>query len=423
MRGFENLVSDLLRRRKVDIMRKNVVITAILKVALMAVLAAMISVASFTAGFGTSWYLNRAQPQAVTPPGQGPEGFKVFWEAWDILEREFYGEMPDETARTYGAIRGVVNALGDENTVFLDPQIAELERADLQGQFEGIGAVVQMVEGHLTIVSPMQGQPAERAGLLPGDIVLKVDDTEIKGMTITEAVLLIRGPKGTSVRLTIERAGEPEPLIFDIVRDSIPLVTVMRAEVLEGDVGYVQLSLFAEPTTDELRAAIRDLRREGATSLILDLRNNPGGFLNTSIEVASQFLKQGVVVYQRWSDGREQAYRAQRGGVATDIPLAVLVNRGSASASEIVAGAIKSQGRGVLVGERTFGKGSVQNVHTLSDNSTLRVTAAQWLTPDHEQISKLGIEPDIPVPFTEEDIQAGVDPQLQRAIEYLKTGS
>lgn len=406
-------------------MRKDVIAKAVLKIALMAALAAMISVASFTAGFGTSWYLNlnRSQPQPVTLPAKEPQEFTVFWEAWDILEREFYGGVPDARTRTYDAIRGVINALGDNNTVFLDPETSELERSDLQGEFEGIGAVVRMDEGRLIIVYPMRGQPAERAGLQPGDIVLKVDDTEIKDMTITEAVLLIRGPKGTMVRLTIEREGEPEPLVFDIVRASIPIVSVTRAEVIEDNIGYIQLSQFSRPATNELREAIHDLRRQGATSLILDLRNNPGGYLDTAIGIASQFLKQGVVAYERWSNGDEEVFRVRRGGIATDLPLAVLVNQGSASASEIVAGAIKSHERGVLVGQRTFGKGWVQTVHNLSDGSTLRVTTAQWLTPDEEQISEQGIEPDIPVPITEEDAQAGVDPQLQRAVEYLKTGS
>ncbi len=401
------------------------------KVLLVAALVVILAGSSFVAGFGSHWLLTRFQgapslPSIAAPvPAQEPSEFKVFWEAWEIIKREFYGEVPDDQNMTYSAIRGLIAGLNDPNTVFLDPKASELEQTDIQGKFEGIGAVVTMNEdGELVVVAPMAGQPAEKAGLRPGDIILKVDDTEIKGMSLTDAVLLIRGPRGTKVRLTVFRLGEPENLVFEITRGEIETPTVSWEMLKEAEgVGYVRVALFGQRTPGELRQALRELKSQGAEALILDLRNSPGGLLDTAVQVASQFVGEGVIVYQRWSDGREQPYYARRGGLATDpsIPLAVLINKGTASAGEIVAGVIKDTGRGVLIGERTFGKGWVQNVHHLSDGSTLHVTAAQWLTPNRQQIAEEGIPPDIEVPFTEADMEAGVDPQLERAIKYLQS--
>lgn len=403
---------------------------------LIALLALILAGSSYVAGFGSHWLLTRFQGgQALPSPIAGispapraeSDQFRVFWEAWDIIKREFYGEVPDDQNMTYSAIRGVIAGLDDPNTVFVDPKASELESTSIQGKFEGIGAVVTMNEdGELVVVAPMAGQPAEQAGIRAGDIILKVDDTEIKGMSLTEAVLLIRGPRGTKVRLTIFRLGEPENLVIEVTRGEIetPTVTWRMLEGTDG-VGYLRLALFGQRTPQELREALQDLKRQGYKALILDLRNNPGGLLETTVQATSQFVGEGVIVYQRWNDGREQPYYARRGGLATnpDLPLVVLINKGSASAAEIIAGAIKDTGRGVLIGERTFGKGWVQNVHRLSDGSTLYVTAAQWLTPERQQIAEEGIAPDIEVPFTEADMQAGRDPQLERALEYLRSGS
>jgi len=244
----------------------------------------------------------------------------------------------------------------------------------------------------------------------------------VTGMLLEEAVRLIRGPQGSTVRLTIVREGEPTPLVIEVVRGEVELATV-GAMVLEDGIGYVRVALFSERTSQELEETLRELMDEELSGLVLDLRNNPGGvFPSAAIEVASQFLDSGIIVYQQFSDGQEQAYRAQRGGLATDIPLVVLVNQGTASNSEVVAGAIQDHGRGVLIGEQTFGKGSVQRVHELSDGATLHVTMALLLTPDRHPIDGEGITPDIVVPFTEEDYLQGIDPQLERAIEYLETG-
>ena len=383
-------------------------------------LVVMIAGASYFAGFGTYWFISQFQAPPM-PAVSEPQQFKVFWEVWDIVEREFYGELPTFQEMTYSAIRGMLGSLGDPNTVFIEPQLHELEETDLRGSFEGIGAVVTMEDGRLFVVFPIEGQPAVKAGIKAGDEIIKVDDKEIAGLSLAEAVLLIRGPRGTKVQLTVLREGEPEPLIFEVIRDRIETPTIAW-KLLEEGIGYVRLSLLGERTKAELIQALRELEAEGMTALVLDLRNNPGGTLTASVEVASQFLKEGIVLYERDSEGHEQAFSVQRGGLATEIPLVVLVNEGSASAAEIVAGAIQDHGRGVLIGERTFGKGFVQHAHELSDGSGLHVTVAIWLTPNRREIGDKGLLPDIVVPLTREDIAKGKDPQLDRALEYLKTG-
>jgi carboxyl-terminal processing protease len=248
-----------------------------------------------------------------------------------------------------------------------------------------------------------------------------VDDVAVTGMPLEDAVRLIRGPKGTRVRLTIMREEGAEPVVIEVIRDKVELATV-GGMVLEDGIGYVRIALFSERTGQELRETLQELVDENVSGLILDLRNNPGGvFPSAAIEVTSQFLDEGIITYEQYSDGREQAYRVERGGLATDIPLVVLVNQGTASNSEVVVGALQDHGRGVLIGEKTFGKGSVQRVHELSDGSGLHVTIALLLTPDRHPINGEGLTPDIVVPFTEEDYLQGRDPQLERAIEYLKT--
>jgi carboxyl-terminal processing protease len=261
-----------------------------------------------------------------------------------------------------------------------------------------------------------------RAGVMAGDVVLKVDDVVVTGMPLGEAVRLIRGPEGSTVRLTIMRGEEAEPVVIEVTRGEVELTTVAGL-ILGEDIGYVRISLFSERTSEELEETLQELMEEDPSGLILDLRNNPGGvFPSAAIEVASQFLDGGIIVYEQFSDGREQAYSAHRGGLATEIPLVVLVNQGTASNSEVVAGAIQDHGRGVLIGEQTFGKGSVQRVHSLSDGASLHVTMARLLTPDRHAFHGEGLTPDIEVAFTEEDFLQGMDPQLDRAMEYLESG-
>lgn len=408
------------------------------KLIFLAGLAGILSVATFFAGavfYGP--YLQKSQPAIDIPasiseaslPGTTtvvvnaddiPEEFKVFWEAWQFIEQEFYGDIPSEQERTYGAVRGMVNSFGDQHTAFIDPTRAAVMQEDVRGSFEGIGATVRLDDaGRLVIAEPLIGRPAAAAGLQRGDIVLQVDGQSLQGLNIFEAVALIRGPAGTTVTLLILRDGIDQPFEVPIVRAEIE-IEVVESDLLEDNVGYVHLSDFSSGASAKLKNAIDDLFDQGADRIILDLRDNPGGLLSESVAVSSLFLDEGSVLIERLKGGREQIYRAQGPHLSPQAPMVILINRGSASASEIVAGALKDHDRAVIIGEQSFGKGTVQLPHTLSDGSELRVTIAEWLTPDGRQINTEGIVPDIVVERTQEDFVEGRDPQLERAVEYLQ---
>ncbi|MBN1642816.1 MAG: PDZ domain-containing protein [Anaerolineae bacterium] len=348
--------------------------------------------------------------------------FDIFWEAWQVLQDQFFGELPDESELPYAAIQGVIATTGDPYTAFLDPVRAEVVSSDLDGSFEGIGATVRLrADGKLEIVQPLPDHPAIRAGLRAGDVVLQVDGTDIEGMNLYEAVSLIRGPAGTVVRLLVQRAGIEEPFEVRVTRARIEQ-PVVETERLEGGIAYLRLNRFGQTATDEVAAALAELLDGETQGLILDLRGNPGGYLSAAIEVASQFVDHDPILIERFRDDTQRTYAPVAGGLALDIPLVVLVDGGSASASEIVAGAVQDTERGTLIGTRTLGKGSVQLVNTLSDGSQLRVTTAAWFTPAGRAIHGEGLQPDIEVAFTEEDIASGHDPQLERAIAYLSEG-
>jgi carboxyl-terminal processing protease len=397
-------------------------VQGLFKIFVMMVLGIIIVSAAFLSGFGAGFSLAPARPSPVAAAGEESSEFAVFWEAWHLIESEFYGELPTMQEVTYGAIRGVLVAISDDGTSFIDPERAAVMREDVTGGFEGIGAVVNMLpNGRLIIVEPLLGRPAAQAGIQQGDLVLQVDDTPIQNMTLIEAVSLIRGPAGSTVRLTILRKGVREPFEVAIVRERIE-IEVVESRMLDDDIAYVRLTEFNAKATKELKEALRELLAQEPKGLIFDLRSNPGGFLQTSVEVASQFLDEGPVLVEKGKGDLERQYPVESGGLATEVPLVVLINMGSASASEIVAGAIQDSGRGILVGDRSFGKGSVQLPHTLSDGSELRVTIARWFTPKGREIQGIGIIPDIEVETTLEDLEAGQDPQLERAVEYLLTG-
>ena len=347
--------------------------------------------------------------------------FKIFWEAWSLVEKNFYGELPPPKTMTYAALRGALSALNDPYTTFVEPQPRQLEKDDLHGSFGGIGVWLSQAQDGSFVLSPMREGPAIRAGIQDGDVLLGVDDTPITPeMSLSDVQVLIRGPLGSEVRLTIRREGVPEPLILTVVREeiAIPSVTWRMVED-QPDMGYIKITRFTERTPQELKEALADLRDQGMVRLVLDLRDNGGGLLTEATQVASQFLNEGVVLYERRRNAEEKAYPVQKGGMARDVPLAVLINGGTASAAEIVAGALQDHERGPLIGERTFGKGSVQLIYDLSDGSSLHVTSAQWFTPNRHQINGQGLAPDIEVPLTDEDRTQGRDPQLERAIAYL----
>jgi carboxyl-terminal processing protease len=365
----------------------------------------------------------RATPTpSIGPSSEEEQAFEVFWQAWEILKVEFYGELPDSQEMTRSAIRGVLSKLGDENTGLVDPEIARIIDEDSSGSFEGIGATVRInQDNRLEIVRPFSGQPADKAGVKAGDIVLSVDGQSIAGFSVYEAVAVIRGPAGTQVKLTIVRAGNPEPFEVTVTRGKIT-IPIVQSEMLEGDIAYVSLFDFSSLATDQLEGELETLLDRKPKGLILDLRDNPGGYLQQALQVADLFLDAGVIASEKDKGGEGQTFRSGPRGIAQDIPMVVLVNGGSASASEIVAGALQDRGRAELIGETTFGKGSVQLAHKLQDGSELRVTIAHWFTPNGRQIHGTGLEPDVSVPLTEEDAAAGRDPQLDRAIQFLTMG-
>jgi carboxyl-terminal processing protease len=363
----------------------------------------------------------QGQPPSITEDNVPPE-FNTFWEAWSYLNEQFYGDLPADNERVYGAIRGMVASFDDQHTAFIDPVRAAISSENMQGSFSGIGATVRLDEaGRLVIVDPMPDHPAFLAGVHPNDIVLEVDGQSVEGLSLFEAVLLIRGPTDSTVVLTIFREGEPGPFDISIVRAKIELEVVEAEMLAASDIGYVRLTQFSNGAAEKVGEAIEELLDQGATKLIFDLRSNPGGLLSESVNVSSLFIKNGTVVVEKLKGGEEKNFKVKRGlQVVGDTPVVILVNGGSASASEIVAGAMQDAGRATIIGAQTFGKGSVQLPHHLSDGSELRVTIAEWLTPSGRQIHGEGITPDIMVEMTFEDFEQELDPQLDEAIRFLR---
>lgn len=367
---------------------------------------------------------------APAPSGESPLGgadFTTFYEAWELITGEYDGALPPSDEVIQSAIAGSLETLDDDYTRYVPPAIAERMRQDMEGAVEGIGAFVQENDdGLFEIVRPIDGQPADLAGLKPGDVIIEVDGQSVLDMSFDEVILIVRGPEGTTVVLKVAREGEAEPLAFTIVRTrfEVPVVEyeMLPAEITGGAaIGYIHLTEFNRNAEEKLLEALNALLPQQPVGLVFDLRDNPGGFLDQSVAVADAFLPDGVALFERNIRGLDQTFTTDNGDLAESIPLVVLVNAGSASASEIVAGAIQDRGRAVLVGETTFGKGSVQQVHTLSDGAELRVTVARWYTPDNHTIDGEGITPDFEVE-SPEDLGGVEDGQLRRAVEYLLTG-
>jgi carboxyl-terminal processing protease len=405
------------------------------RIVLAFLLALMLVAVGFGTGVGAMWFfgpslrrtmsgISKSVSARADDESSPQEKADLLWEAWRILEREYIDPSAlDATDAIHGAAEGLVESVDDPYTAFVRPLPAQIMDEDMQGSFEGIGATVEMVDGRLRIVRPLPGSPAEEAGLKPGDIVLEVDGVLLEGMDILEAISLIRGPQGTIVRLLIEREDIEEPFLVPVQRDKVELVTV-ESEMLAGDVAYIRLREFNAIAHRRLREALDTLVvDEESQAVILDLRGNPGGYLQMAVDVASEFLPRGDLILVEEQRGRDpEEYRVRRRGLAVDIPLVVLVDKGSASASEIVAGALQDNERATLIGERTFGKGSVQNTHELQDGSSLRVTIARWLLPGGAHLDGEGIEPDIEIIPTAEQIAADQDVQLDRALRYLQEG-
>ena len=365
--------------------------------------------------------LQTEPPQATSTPPELEDLFEPFWQSWDLVHDLYIDQPVDEELMMQGAIRGMMGSLGDQHSSYMDPDQFRQSNMEIDGEYEGIGAWVDTTGEYLTIVSPMPGSPAEKAGLKPGDQIIAIDGEDMTGIDGSLVIRKVLGPAGTSLTLTIFREGEPEP--FDVTLERARIVLpIVEYEILDGNLAYIKLYSFSENATEEFRNAISDLMDQQPDGMIIDLRNNPGGVRDVAVEIASQFIGDGVIMYQEYGDGSRDTFEAVDGGLATDIPLVVLINEGSASGSEIVAGAIQDYERGTVVGMVSFGKGSVQNWIPLDNEQGLvRVTVARWLTPDDRTIHELGVEPDVIVEFSEEDFLNELDPQLEKAIEILST--
>ena len=354
-------------------------------------------------------------------PKELPEDLKAIWEAWVLLNREYVDQekLADPDDFTEAAIRGMTSVLEDSGTYYLPPRVASTMRQDIQGRFEGIGAHVNMnAAGKLLIVAPIEGSPAEEAGILAGDIILEVDGESIEGLSLMEAVSKIRGPRGTIVRLLVLHLGAIDPIEIPVRRGVIPLTSV-RLRSDEGDrFAHIRITDLYANTPEQLRNTLQEVIDGGAEGLILDIRTNPGGILDATIQVTSEFLDDGLVMYSLDGDGNRINYEVRRGGIAKDIPMVVLINEFTASAPEIIAGALQDHGRATIIGATSFGKGSVNIPRELSNGGGISITIRKWYTPDGRLIDGEGVVPDIEV--THRDPQRADVMQLERAIEELE---
>ncbi|MFH0834464.1 MAG: S41 family peptidase [Patescibacteria group bacterium] len=347
----------------------------------------------------------------------------TFDQVWKTVEAKFVDvDKLDTKKMFYGAMKGVVESLGDPHSEFLDPQESEEFLDSLSGELTGIGAEVGERDEVVTIISPLRGSPAEKAGLLPGDKIFKIDNDYSADFTLFEAIRKIRGPIGTQVKLTIFRGDETSPREITITRDLITIESV-RSEMRDDGIAVVTVNNFADNTADEFSKALADLSLKNPKGVVLDLRFNGGGFLDAAIAMASNLISTGDVIQIHERGKPDQKIPVLGAAILPQTPLVVLINEGSASASEILAGALQDDGRAKLLGEKSFGKGTVQElISDFSDGSTLRITVAKWFTPKGRDIDKVGIEPDFTVEMPLEDYFTDHDPQLAAAVELLTTG-
>jgi len=346
---------------------------------------------------------------------------KMFWLVWnEVLKKHIDSDKVSKEDMVYGAIQGMVNALDDPYTVYKTPEETRDFDNDLEGKMEGIGALIDGREGVFKIASTLKDSPAQKAGLMPDDIIFKVDGESVVDLTIFELVGKIRGKKGTPVVLTIIREELSEPMEVKIIRDSIKIDSV-SVENLDDGIVYISVNQFNEDTGIKFSQAISDLLLKEPKGIIIDLRSNGGGYLETAIDILSHLLPTDeVAVILKEKEGEDKKELTRNASKVLDIPLVILVNQESASASEIVAGAIKDYKRGVIMGTKTFGKGSVQEIEHFSDKSSLKVTIAKWYTPNDISIDKVGLEPDILVELDKKDFEKDIDTQKEEAIKYLK---
>lgn len=351
--------------------------------------------------------------------------FSLFWQVWDKLESDYYDKTKiNHKQMVLGAIKGMVASLGDPYTVFLPPDEQKRTQEDLDGQFQGVGIEIGFKGTRLAVISPLEGSPAQKAGVKPGDFIVGVKDvqkgTEVGtgGMSLVDAVGVIRGPAGTKVTLTLTREGEDKPIEAEITRATIEVPSVVLKFVGNGDIADLQLKKFGGNTQDEWDKAIAQIQSKKPKSIILDLRNNPGGYLTGAVDIASDFVSSGVAVVQDDGRGDKKEFPVSGRARLADIPMVVLVNGGSASASEIVSGALKDRNRAKIVGEKTFGKGTIQEARPVAGDAGLHITIAKWLTPNGTWVHEKGLMPDIEV--KDDPKTADIDEQLQKAVQLLK---
>jgi len=343
--------------------------------------------------------------------------FSLFWDVWNKVKKDYVSEDVGDEELFYGALSGMVKGLNDPYSVFLKPQVAEEFQTELSGKFEGIGAEIGIRDSILTVISPLNESPAERAGVKAGDKILAIDDYDTNGIALDYAVKLIRGDRGTAVNLIVIRDGLSEPKKIEIIRDKIVIKSV-QWEMKDG-IAHVKILQFGTETIKEFDKAVREIILKNPKGIVLDLRNDPGGFLDAAIQIAGEWIPNDTIVYESFKDV-DNGFSANGKGRLSNFKTVVLINGGSASASEIVAGALKDYKLATIVGEKSFGKGSVQDYTEYKDGSALKLTISLWLTPNKNSINGEGIHPDIEIPLTEDDYKAGNDPQLYKAMELLK---
>jgi carboxyl-terminal processing protease len=375
--------------------------------------------------FSLGAYVGHSQAAVETLPSK--QDFDLFWKVWSVLDEKYVATHGSSTAkvseqeRIYGAIKGMTESLGDPYTTFFTPEETKVFEEEISGNFQGVGMEVGLKDNVLTVISPLKGTPAEKAGILAGDRIFKIDDVMTSGMSTDEAIKLIRGEKGTQITFTVQR-GEGEPFEIVVTRDVINIPTIATKK-LENGIFLIQLFSFTAESPNLFRNALREFMLSKSDKLILDLRGNPGGYLGAAVDMASWFLPQGkVIVREDFGPGQDEEVAKSKGyDIFTDkLKFIILIDEGSASASEILAGALREYNKAQLVGEKSFGKGSVQELIQITPETSLKVTIARWLTPKGVSISDNGIMPDIVVPVTAEDIKNKRDPQLDKAIQLLK---
>jgi len=406
--------------------RSEWLILRVLRWAMFGLLVVLLSVMSGVVGFAIGG--GGEDGGGTTSPAQGEADFGILDEIYDIVREDFVAQdSVDPELLLQGAVDGALSTLGDPHTIYIDPETYSLGIDIVTGQFEGIGARVEQdpVSGEVVIVAPFRDSPADKAGIRTGDVILTVDGESTAGWSVGQAVRRIRGPKGSEVTLGVRHDnGETEDITITRAVIAIPTVFTHEVEDADGnpanDIAYVELQQITEETVGNLSEVIGDIEEKGYRGLILDLRRNPGGGLSATIEVADLFLDSGIILIQVDKEGNEAVERADGGDWGEEIPLVLLVGRGSASGAEVLAAALRDNGRAVLIGTTTFGKGSVNHLRELSDGGALYITIARWLTPNGEQIEAIGLAPDIEVVPTEEDIELRRDVQLFAAIDYLR---